>query len=75
MIKETSIRRIGNSLGTTFPKEMLDRMHLDDGGKVFVIETPEGLLVTPFDPEFSEAMDVYREGAASYRNALRELAK
>lgn len=75
MHKKTSIRQIGNSLGTTFPKEMLDRMHLGEGDKVYIIETSQGLLVTPYDPGFAEAMEVYQEGAANYRNALRELAK
>lgn len=75
MHKKTSIRQIGNSLGTTFPKEMLERMHLGKGDEVYIIETSQGLLVTPYDPDFAEAMEVYQEGAASYRNALRELAK
>ena len=50
-------------------------MHLGKGDKVYVIEMPQGLLVTPYDPDFAEAMDVYQEGATAYRNALRELAK
>lgn len=75
MHKETTIRQVGNSLGTTFPKEMLDRMHLDKGDKIYIVETANGLLLTPFDPEFSKAMEVYQQGASKYRNALRELAK
>jgi antitoxin MazE len=35
----------------------------------------EGILITPFDPLFSEAMEFYEEGAKKYRNAMRELAK
>lgn len=75
MYKETSIRQIGNSLRTMFPKEMLDRMHLDKGDRVYIAETANGLLITPYDPEFAQAMEDYQEGAAKYRNALRELAK
>jgi len=75
MHKETTIRQVGNSLGTTFPKEMLDRMHLGKGDTIYIVETANGLLLTPFDPEFSKAMAVYEKGAAKYRNALRELAK
>ncbi len=75
MHKETAIRQIGNSLGATFPKDMLDRLHLGKGDKVYLVETPEGLLVTPYDPDFAAAMEAYQEGAATYRNALRELAK
>jgi len=75
MQKQTTIRKIGNSLGTTLPKDLLDRAHLKEGDKVRVVETPEGLLISPYDPDFERAMDAYTEGAASYRNALRELSK
>jgi putative addiction module antidote len=73
--KETTIRAIGNSAGTTIPKAMLERYQLAEGDTVFLVETDEGILITPFDPAFKEAMEVYEEGAKAYRNAMRELAK
>jgi hypothetical protein len=54
---------------------MVDRLHLEAGDAVFVVETERGLLLTPYDPSFDEALSVYRRGAQRYRNALRELAK
>lgn len=75
MAKETKIRAIGNSSGTTIPKEMLERYRLAAGDRVHLIETDEGILITPFDPLFSEAMEIYDEGARKYRNAMRELAR
>jgi hypothetical protein len=54
---------------------MLDRFHLQAGDEVSVIETKDGLLITPFDPEFSKAMDAYERGAKKYRNALRQLSR
>ena len=39
------------------------------------IDTAGGILLTRFDSAFATAMRAYREGAAGYRNALRELAK
>ena len=74
MRKETTIRRIGNSSGLTIPKDVLERQHLADGDRVHIIETEEGLLVTPYDPDFEEAMDAYEEGARRYRNAMRQLS-
>ncbi len=74
MAKETTICRIGNSSGLTVPKDVLERQQLAAGDRVRVIETEQGLLITPFDPGFDEAMAVYEEGARAYRNALRELA-
>lgn len=75
MPKETTIRRIGNSSGLTIPKEMLERQYLSEGDRVHIIETEDGLLITPYDPDFEDAMAIYEEGAKTYRNALRELAQ
>ena len=75
MVKETTIRAIGNSAGTTIPKPLLERYHLAEGDTVHLVETEEGILITPFDPDFQEAMEIYAEGAKRYRNAMRELAK
>jgi len=72
--KEVTIRRIGNSLGTTIPKKMLERHRLSEGDKVYVVETEHGLFITPYDPDFAKAMEIYDEGAKAYRNAMRELA-
>jgi putative addiction module antidote len=75
MTKQTTIRAIGNSAGTTIPKPMLERYQLAEGDSVHLVETDEGILITPFDPVFDEAMEIYAEGAKRYRNAMRELAK
>lgn len=75
MMKQTTIRAIGNSAGTTIPKPLLERYHLSEGDTVHLIETEEGILITPFDPDFQDAMKIYAEGASTYRNAMRELAK
>lgn len=75
MTKETTIRAIGNSAGATIPKAMLDRYRLAEGDRVHLVETEEGILITPFDPTFADAMAIYERGAKQYRNAMRELAK
>ena len=75
MVKQTKIRQAGGSLTATLPKEMVDRLHLEAGDPVYVVETDRGLLLTPYDPTFEDALSLYRRGAQKYRNALRELAK
>jgi len=74
MPEETTIRRIGNSSGLTIPKDLLDRQHLEEGDHVHLVETEDGLLITPYDPDFEDAMEAYEEGAKNYRNALRTLS-
>jgi putative addiction module antidote len=68
------VRRIGNSLGTTLPKEVLQKLNVDEGDALYLTETADGVQITAFDPDFEEAMDAYRKVSKKYRNALRELA-
>jgi antitoxin MazE len=75
VIRSVTLRKMGGSIGTTLPKDLADRLHLDAGDQVFVVPTERGLLITPYDPTFEKAMAAYRRGAKKYRNALRELAK
>lgn len=74
MKKRVTARKMGGSIGTTLPKEMVDRLRIEEGDELTVIETDRGLLITPYDPDFDEAMEAYERGARKYRNALRELA-
>ena len=75
MTRETTIRAIGNSAGATLPKAMLERYRMAEGDRVHLVETEQGILITPYDPDFADAMAAYEEGSKRYRNALRELAK
>ena len=69
------IRKIGNSLGVTLPKEALEKMSVGEGDIIFLTDAPEGFKVTPYDENFEKAMEALGEGSKQYRNALRELAK
>ena len=73
--RRQTLKKIGGSVATILPKSMLERLNLDAGDEVLVVETDKGLLVTPFDPDFEEAMAIYARMAKKYRNALRELAR
>ena len=75
MVKKVMARRMGGSVGATFPKETAERFHIKAGDTLNVVETPEGILITPLDPEFEKALEAYERGARKYRNALHELSK
>jgi antitoxin MazE len=75
MVRRQTLKQVGGSVATVLPKSMLDRFHLAAGDEVNVIETPDGLLITPFDPDFADAMVAYERGAKKYRNALRQLGR
>lgn len=67
MVKKVRLRQVGGSVGVALPKEMADRLHVSPGDEVFVVETEEGILLTPYDPTFDEAMAAYRRTASKYR--------
>ena len=69
------IRRIGNSLGVTLPKDALKMLGVGEGDKIVLTDAPEGFRVTPYDEAFEKTMEAFDEGRKRYRNALRELAK
>ena len=69
------LRKYGNSLGTTFPKELLHRLRVKEGDQLFVIETQRGIEITPYDPEFAEQMEVAEQVMRERRDVLRKLAE
>ncbi|MDQ3553036.1 MAG: AbrB/MazE/SpoVT family DNA-binding domain-containing protein [Chloroflexota bacterium] len=75
MLKQIRLRQAGGSVSATIPKEMADRLNIAAGDDVFVAETPDGLLLTPYDEATIRAMASGRRIAKRYRNALRELAR
>jgi putative addiction module antidote len=75
MTTELTLRKVGNSVGLTLPKELLTKLRVNEGDTVFVTETPEGLLLSAYDPDFEAAIQAYAKGNAKYKNTLRQLAK
>lgn len=75
MVRSVKLRQMGGSIGITLPRELAERFHLQAGDDLIAIETADGILLTPFDPDVSDALEIGAEVQARYRNALRELAK
>ena len=75
MVKQVTIRKAGGSVGATLPKDMADRLRVEPGDVVFAVETDDGILLTPYDPDVEDALGIASNVAKQYRSALRELAK
>jgi len=69
------LKPVGNSTGLIIPKEILSRLHVESGDSLFVVETANGIELTPYDPEFEQQMDSVRKLMKKRRSVLRELAK
>jgi putative addiction module antidote len=69
------LTQIGNSVGVILPKEVLARLKLEKGDTVFVTDAANGVMLTPYNPEFEAQMEAARQVMKKRRNVLRELAK
>lgn len=66
---------VGNSTGVVLPKEILHRLRVDRGDVLYVIETPNGIELTPYDPEFARQMDAAERVMHEDRDVLRKLVE
>lgn len=69
------IQKIGDSLGASIPQEILEQMNVGEGDDLYVTQTPNGIYLTPNEPEFEIAMEAARNITNRYHNAMKELAK
>ena len=70
------LRKVGNSVGLIFPKELLARLKLKEGDKLHVVEqTERGIKLSPYDPKHAKAMEFARRSFREYADTYRALAK
>lgn len=69
------VTTIGSSAGIVLPKEVLNRLKIQKGDSVFLTESPDGVRITPYDPDFEKQMSLARNFMRERRDVLRELAK
>jgi putative addiction module antidote len=69
------VRKVGNSLGVILTKDVVESLGVAEGDELFAIRTPDGIRLTPYDPDFATAVESTRDYMRRHRDALRELAK
>lgn len=70
-----AIRKIGNSNGVVFPKEIMAKLKCSEGDKLYVVETMNGIELTPYNPDFAKDMALVDDIIAKNKNVLKKLAK
>lgn len=75
MTRKLKLTTIGNSTGVVLPKELLEKLRVQRGDELMVLETPDGITLTPFDPVFAAQMDVAEKVMRRRRNLLKKLAQ
>jgi putative addiction module antidote len=69
------LTQIGNSVGVILPKDVLARLKLEKGDTVFVTDSANGVMLTPYDPALDEQLEAGREFMREYRDTFHQLAK
>ena len=69
------VTTVGNSTGVVLPKEILQRLRVERGDTLYVLETPNGIELTPYDPQFAAQMDVAEQVMREDRDVLKKLAE
>lgn len=66
---------IGNSLGVVLPRELLSKLRVEKGDVLYVIETSDGIELTPYDPELARQLEAADVVMKENRDVLRKLAR
>jgi putative addiction module antidote len=69
------VRKVGNSLGVILTKDVVESLGVTEGDELFAVRTPDGIRLTPFDPDFATAIESTRDYMRRHRDALHELSK
>jgi putative addiction module antidote len=69
------LTQIGNSTGVVLPKELLEKLRVGRGDVLSVIETPNGIELTAYDPDFARQMELAERVMREDRDVLRLLAE
>lgn len=57
------------------PKEILTKLRVDKGDTLYVVETPEGIELTSYYPDFAAQMDAAEKIMRENRDVLKKLAQ
>ncbi len=72
---EVKVTTVGNSAGIVLSKELLAKLRVKKGDTLFAIETPNGIELTPYDPDFAAQMQAAERIMHQDRDVLKKLAK
>lgn len=69
------ITTIGNSLGIILPKEITAKLRVSKGDSLLAMETPNGIEISPYDPEVAKQIEFAETVMREDRDILRKLAE
>lgn len=71
---QAKVTTVGNSLGLGLLKEALAKLHIKKGDTVYLLESPEGYTLTPYDETFIQQMLLAEEIMHTDKDILKVLS-
>jgi putative addiction module antidote len=75
VMASVKVTTVGNSVGVVLPRELLAKLRVDKGDTLYIVETPNGIELTPYKPDFAEQMDAAESIMRENRDVLKKLAE
>ena len=75
MATTVKVTTVGNSAGVVLPKEILQRLRVKKGDQLYLVETADGFVLTPYDPDFATQTEAVEQVMREDRDVLRKLAE
>jgi len=69
------VTTVGNSVGVVLPRDLLTKLRVEKGDTLYVVETPNGVELTPYRPDFATQMDAAESIMRENRDVLKKLAE
>lgn len=69
------VTTVGNSTGVVLPRALLQHLRVAKGDTLYVLETPNGIELTSYDPGFAAQMDAAEQVMREDRDVLKKLAE
>lgn len=72
---ELKVTTVGNSTGVVLSKEILTKLRVSKGDKLYAVETPNGIELTAYNPAFAAQMELAESIMREDRDVLKKLAE
>jgi putative addiction module antidote len=75
MATVVKITTIGDSIGIMLPTEVLAKLKVAKGDSLYLLDTADGVELTPYNQSFADEMEVAKRIMRENREVLRKLAE
>ncbi len=75
MTSTVKVTTVGNSAGIILSKEVLAKLRVEKGDQLHITETPSGIELSAYRPDFAAKMEIARTIMRENRDVLRRLAE